>query len=49
MTAVSGNLVNSIVDTFPQCSQGEFVEQSRTSLFGDNFLYLHNLSVQCRK
>ena len=34
---------------FPQCSQGEFVEQSRTSLFGDNILYVHDLSVQCHK
>ena len=30
---------------FLKCSQGEFVSQSRDSLFGDHFLYSHDLNV----
>ena len=33
---------------FLRCWQGEFVEQSRTSLVGDHFLYSHDLNVWFR-
>ena len=43
------HILYSVLYKFPNCWQGEFVQQSRASLVGEHFLYSCDLNVQFRE
>ena len=42
---ISIHILYTVLYTFPQCRQGEFVWQSRTSFIGDHFLHQYDIDI----